>query len=229
MIGRLLAAHGPGRRPARRRIVAAMRLIAAGRRPTPGGPTGHSAVARLGLSLARRASLVAIALLTAACQLVSGPQVGGPYVPETAGILVSSEWVTENAIARYVLDTGDSLTANVSDRKATQFVYRDPGQTGDLVLGGEQPGLWIAFLAPASTTRSDLSDGCFALYSNGTDDGDWIQTDAGLRLRKAAVFDPGLLAATPDGPVPTAHVGLRYDGDNRLFCVNRDGLVASRV
>ncbi|MGZ8439124.1 MAG: hypothetical protein ACXWXR_11385 [Candidatus Limnocylindrales bacterium] len=173
---------------------------------------------------------MAITLLTAACQLVSGPQVGGgPYVPETAGILVSSEWVTENTIARYVLDNGESFTANVSDRKATQFVYRDPGQTGDLLLGGEHPGPWIAFLAPASTTRSGLPDGCFALYGNGTDDGEWIQTDAGLRLRKAAGFDPGLLAATPDGPVPTAQVGLRYDGDNRLFCVNRDGLVTSRI
>lgn len=210
-------------------MVAAMRLTDVGRRTPTGGPTAHSAVAQLGPSLARRASLVAIALLTAACQPVSGPQVGGPYVPETAGILVSSEWVTENTIARYVLDNGESLTANVSDREAMRWVYRDPGEKGDLVLGGEQPTPWIAFVAPASTTRSDLPDGCFALYDNGTDDGEWIQADSGLRLRKAAGFDSGLLAVTPGGPVPTAHVGLRYDGDNRLFCLNRDGLVTARV
>jgi hypothetical protein len=172
---------------------------------------------------------VAIALLTAACQPTSDQRVGGPYVPETAGILVSSEWVTQNTIARYVLDNGESFTANVADPKATQFVYRDPGLTGDLLLGGQRPGPWLAFLAPAATSRSGLPDGCFALYANATDDGEWIQTDVGLRLRKAAGFDPGLLAATPDGPVPTAHVGLRYDGDNRLFCVNRGGLVTSRV
>jgi hypothetical protein len=179
---------------------------------------------RLISSLARRGSLVAFAFVAVACQ----PGSGSPaYVPETAGVLVSSKWVTLNTIARYLLDDGESVTANVSDRDAMQFVYRDPGQAGDLVLAGEHPGPWIAFLAPASTTRSGLPDGCFALYSNGTDDGDWIQTDVGLRLPKAAGFDPGLLAATPDGPVPTAHAGLRYDGDGRLFCVNRDGLVMS--
>ena len=210
-------------------MVAAMRLTDVGRRPPTSGPTAHPAVARRWPSLARCASLVAIALLTAACQPVSGPQVGGPYVPETAGILVSSEWVTENTIARYVLDNGASLTANVSDRQATQWVYRDPGQKGDLVLGGEHPTPWIAFVAPATTSRSGLPDGCFALYSNGTDDGEWIQTDSGLRLRKAAGFDPGLLAETPDGPVPTPRVGHRYDGVDRLFCVNRDGLVTARV
>ncbi len=223
MIGGLHAAQGPAARPA------TPRMTDVGRRPTNRGPSAHSAVARRGPSLARRVSVVAIALLTAACQPTSDQRVGGPYVPETAGILVSSEWVTQNTIARYVLDNGASLTANVSDGEAIRWVYRNPGQKGDLVLGGEQPVLWIAFLAPASTTRSGLPDGCFALYANATDDGEWIQTDVGLRLRKAAGFDPGLLAATPDGPVPTAHVGLRYDGDNRLFCVNRDGLVTSRV
>lgn len=86
--------------------------------------------------------------------------------------------------------------------------------------GGWHLGPWIGLLAPASTTRSGLPDGCFALYSNGTDDGEWIQTDGGLRLRKAAGLDPSLPAAAPDGSVPTAHVGLRCDGDNRVFCVN---------
>jgi len=192
-------------------------------------PRGHRAVTSLRPSLGRGTSLVAIALLTSSCQLASGPPAGGPYVPEIAGVLVSSEWVTQNAIARYVLDNGQSLTADVADPDALQHVYRDPGQAGDLVLGGERGGPWIAFLAPAGPTRGGLPDGCFALYSNGTDDGDWVQTDVGLRLRKAVGFDPGLLAATPDGPVPTAHVGLRYDGDNRLFCVDRDGFVTSRV
>jgi hypothetical protein len=172
---------------------------------------------------------VAIALLAAACQPASGPQAGGPYVPETAGLLVSSEWVTLNTIARYVLDNGESLTANVSDREAMQWVYRDPGQTGDLVLGGQQPVPWIAFVAPATTTASGLPDGCFALYDNGTDDGEWIQADSGLRLRKAPGFDSGLLAVTPGMPVPTPRVGHRYAGVGHLFCLNRDGLVTARV
>lgn len=231
MIGRLLAAQGPGRRPARRRGVAAMWLTDAGRRLPTRGPTAHhhSAVLRLGLSPARRASLVAIALLAAACQPGSGPQAGGPYVPETIGLLVSSEWVTQNTIARYVLDNGESLTANVSDGEAIRWVYRNPGQKGDLVLGGQQPTPWIAFVAPATISRRGLPDGCFALYDNGTDDGEWIQADSGLRLRKALGFDSGLLAETPGGPVPTPRVGHRYDGVDRLFCLDRGGLVTAHV
>jgi len=209
-------------------MVAAMRLADVGRRSPTRGPTAHPAVAHLGPSRARRASLAAIALLAAACQPASGPQGGGPYVPETAGILVSSEWVTLNTIARYVLDNGASLTANVSDGDAIRWVYRGGGQTGDLVLGGQQPVPWIAFLAPA-IPRSDLPDGCFALLDNGTDDGEWIQADSGLRLRKAPGFDSGLLAVTPGGPVPTPRVGHRYAGVGRLFCLNRDGLVTARV
>lgn len=210
-------------------MVAAMRLADVGRRSPTRGPNAHPAVAHLGPSRARRASLAAIALLAAACQPASGPQAGGPYVPETAGILVSSEWVTQNTIARYVLDNGESLTANVSDRDAMRWVYRDPGQKGDLVLGGQQPVPWIAFVAPATISRRGLPDGCFALYDNGTDDGEWIQADSGLRLRKAPGFDPGMLAETPGGPVPTPRVGHRYAGVDRLFCVNRDGLVTARV
>ena len=154
----------------------------------------------------------------------SGP---GPYEPEVAGVVVSTEWVEPNVVSRYALEDGTFVDARVTGSTKTTVVYQ-PGRTiGDLLLSGSTAdGQWLAFLTPAG--RDDLPGDCFAVYGYATDEGDWIQADMGLRLRKAADFDPGLLPAVPDGATPTSHPGLRYEAPLQTLCVNRDGLVTVR-
>ena len=173
----------------------------------------------------RRPLLVLVGVALAGCGLFPR-QVPGPYTPEVAGVVVAIE-PTDTNLTRFTLDNGRMFSASVLDATATIFVYRRGGGVGDLLLAGSGPDRpWLAFLAPAG--RSDLPVDCYAVYGFGTDEGEWIQTDIGLRLRKAPEFDPGLLPDTPDGPVPTTHPGLRYEGVQQTFCVNRDGLVTAR-
>ncbi len=170
---------------------------------------------------ARRATaLVAAVLLLAGC----GSRTY--YTPEIAGVVLSTG-SADAGLTRFNLIDGRSFTANELD--GATVVYRAGEAVGDLLLGGTGPdGPWVALLAPATLTRSDLPAGCYALNGYGSDDGDWILMDVGLRLGKAPGFDPGLLPDTPDGPVPTAHPGLRYDGVGQTFCLNSEGMVKAR-
>lgn len=148
-------------------------------------------------------------------------------MPEVVGVVVSTEWTEPNVVARYALDNGKSFSAKILDKNETTIVYEAGNAVGDLLLAGSGPDRpWLALLALSG--RTDLPPDCYAVYGYGTDEGDSIQTDVGLRLGKAPGFDPGLLPDTPDGPVPTTHVGLRYDAVQQTFCVNRDGLVTVR-
>ena len=170
---------------------------------------------------------VLLAVVLAGCSLFQR-HVPGPYTPEVVGVIVASE-LTDANLARYRLENGQTFTYNHLDGSTT-VVYRAGQAVGDLLLAGTGPERpWIALVAPGTLTRSDLPPGCFALWSRGTDEGDWIQTDVGLRLRKAPGFDPGLLPETPGGPVPTAHPGLRYEGIGQAFCLNSEGLVTAHV
>jgi hypothetical protein len=168
--------------------------------------------------------LVATAL--AACSLFPRP-VPGPYTPEVVGVVVSTE-LTEDDLARYRLANGETFTVNHLDERAQTTVYRQGDVVGALLLGGTGPERpWIALVAPGTSTTTRFPAGCYALFSWGTDEGDWIQTDVGLRLRKAPGFDPGLLPETPDGPVPTAHPGERYEGPGFAFCLDSAGFVTA--
>lgn len=112
----------------------------------------------------------------------------------------------------------------------TTIVVSAGGTPGHLLLSGAGPDrAWIAFLAPGTLTTTRFPAGCYPLYSWGTDEGNWIQTDIGLRVPKAPGFDPGLLPETPDGPVPTAHPGLRYEGVDVAFCLNSEGFVTAHT
>jgi hypothetical protein len=158
-----------------------------------------------------------------ACGL--GRTVPGPYAPEVVGVVTSTELVEGN-LTRFNLANGQSFTVNELDGKALTTVYGAGGGAGDLLLGGTVSGHpWLAVVRPGTLTRSDLPDGCYALTGWGTDEGDWIQTDMGLRLRKAPDFDPGLLPLTPGMPAPTSRSGMRYEGTEQTFCLDRDGQV----
>jgi len=155
-----------------------------------------------------------------------GGSVPGPYEPEVAGVVVSTEWVELNVVSRYVLEDGTFVDARILDKAETTIVYQAGQTIGDLLLAGSTTdGRWLAFLAPAN---GSLPSDCYAVHGYATDEGDWIQTDIGLRLRKAPDFDPGLLPAVPGGYTPTSHPGLRYDAVGQTLCVNGDGLVTVR-
>lgn len=169
-----------------------------------------------------RPAAVALLLLVTSC----ARHVPGPYTPETAGVVVSSQWIEASSVSRFVLHDGSVVEADTSDGSRTEIVRQAGPPEGDLLLSGSTPnGQWLAFIPPASLTRSDLPPDCFSVSAYGTDEGEWIQTDIGLRLRKAATFDPGLLPDRPGGYAPTARPGLRYEGAGQVFCLNQDGLV----
>lgn len=170
----------------------------------------------------------AVLAILASCELVFQRHVPGPYSPEVAGVVTSTE-LTDGNLTRFHLANGQSFTVNELDSKATTVVYQAGEAVGGLLLAGTGPERpWIALLPPGTLTRSDLPAGCYALNGWGTDEGDWILTDVGLRLRKAAGFDPGLLPETPGMPAPTSHPGMRYDGVGQTFCLNIEGLVTAR-
>ncbi len=93
-----------------------------------------------------------------------------------------------------------------------------PPDVGDLLLGGTGPdGPWVARLVSDSIAGGEPD--CFRLDGFGTDRGDMIETDAGIRLPKAAQFDPGL---------ETEGDAQRYTNSlDPKFCVNPDGQVTS--
>lgn len=156
--------------------------------------------------------------------LLSQRHVPGPYTPEVAGVVATEESLPGSSM-RYVLTDDREITVDYANTTIVMSVGR---AVGDLLLQGSSPeGSWVALLAPAQR-RSDLPIECYGLDSWGTDEGDWIQTDVGLRLRKAPGFDAGLLAETPGGVVPTPRVGMRYEAVQQVFCLNDEGLVTAR-
>ena len=158
-----------------------------------------------------------------ACGL--GRTVPGPYTPEVAGIVTSVERVQGN-LKQLNLANGQSFTVNDLDGSALTTVYGNGGDAGDLLLAGTVSGHpWLAAVRLGTLVSSYLPDGCYALDGWGTDEGDWIQTDVGLRLRKAPNFDPGLLPETPGMPAPTPWSGMRYEATLQTFCLDLDGRV----
>src|SRR5512135_1541135 len=97
-----------------------------------------------------------------------GRTVPGPYIPEVAGVVVSTEWTEPNVVARYVLDNGQSISAKILDSNETTKVYQGGSAVGSLLLAGSGPDRpWLALLAPAAVTRSGLPADCYALYAWG--------------------------------------------------------------
>lgn len=158
------------------------------------------------------ALLVLLPLLLAACGRTY-------YTPEIAGV-VASRASAANGATHYVLASGQELTIitnKLNVAGGTTLVYGPgPPNVGDLLLSGTGPkGPWIARLSPA--IRGECGSPSFELDSAGTDRGEWIETDAGLRLHKAmGSFYTGNRVV---------HDGSRYDGDLATFCVDADGEV----
>ena len=145
-------------------------------------------------------SALAVALLLAGC----GNTV---YTPEVAGVVAASEQVDGSGQSfRITLRDGRS---HIVDRDKVKGVIGSglPPNVGDLFLAGSTPTPWVAGIAG--------TDPCFSIGGGGTEDGDFITTDVGLRLRKAADF-------YRRGYIETQH---RFDGAG--FCVNGSGEVTA--
>lgn len=196
MLQMRLARPGPG--PQVRAVVNAIAGLASGLR-----------LGRITAARRRSAPLVIATLLFAAC--------GGRtyYTPDVSGVVVDIGGPDHASV--YRLADGQAFTIDITNGKV--IVYGGgPPHVGDLLLGGTgSDGPWVARLY-SDAVRGGRAD-CYFLEGFGTDRGQWIETDAGLRLPKASSFDPGLQPGVEGQRIPDSiHPG---------FCVNVDGQVTS--
>jgi hypothetical protein len=126
------------------------------------------------------------------------------------GVIEASERL-EGRIVRIELAGEQAVEIDVG--RAVRLDRSRGGQeVGTLLLAGSHAGeQWYM-----SLTEMQQSD-CFGLHSDGSDDGDHVIFDIGLRLPKADDFDPGPVR---DG---------RYDtgGADDIFCITPSGEVLS--
>jgi hypothetical protein len=149
--------------------------------------------------------LMPMALVVAGCQQTFN-------TPEVAGIVASREFVAGGA-THYVLTDGRDLTIDLT--RGNPVIYGTAGPAvGELLLSGSGPnGQWIARLTLASW--QDAPSGCYTVSGFGTDRGQWIETDAGLRLPKAKGF------------TTTEERGDRFESSFPVFCLDETGQVTS--
>lgn len=127
--------------------------------------------------------------------------------PDIIGVVVD---VTDlpGPLRRFAVEGGEFIDVDL-DRADLLADSRGAQNPGTLLLAGEDAG--------AQWYMSLEGDGdCFLMDSYGSDAGDAIDFDNGLRLPKAEDFDPGIVT---DG---------RYDKNPQgHFCVNDIGEVVS--
>jgi hypothetical protein len=154
-----------------------------------------------------RAGLASLSVfLMCACQ----PAVSIPaslYTPEVAGV-VSAVTPGTGRTSTFTLTDGTVVTID----GARSSVVKGSGNAsvGDLLLT-DHTTAWMSSLR--IDTNADAPPGCFDLPNSGVDDGDYIKFTNGLRLRRAADFDPG---RAQNGVYQIPQVG---------FCVNSSGAV----
>jgi hypothetical protein len=156
--------------------------------------------------------LPALAMLLVACPIDAETPEPSPtgkavYVPEAAAI-VRSAVLTDASEGRDMsvrLSSGIEVTVDLND--TTRLRDRAP-DVGDLFFYGQREGeRWFLAIPGRDPT-------CYIVEGYATDVGEAIEFDFGLRLPKAADFDPGSVSggrfANPAGP---------------QFCVNAEGEV----
>lgn len=112
------------------------------------------------------------------------------------------------SITMFSLADGSQVTLD-----GAKYTYINGGgnaSVGDLLLT-DQAATWMSSLR--INRNADAPPGCFDLLEGGIDDGGYIKFEGGLRLPKAADFDPG---AAQNGVYQIPLVG---------FCVDSSGAV----
>ena len=122
------------------------------------------------------------------------------YTPDVVGIVATREQLPDQSV-QITLRDGRSQVVDVH----VQGIIHGGGipDEGELFLSGSAPKPWVARLSGA--------DPCFIVPGGGSEEGDFIATDAGLRLPKADTFDRGHYLATEH----------RFESGG--FCVNSSG------
>jgi hypothetical protein len=152
----------------------------------------------------RRRSLAVIGLAIALSIAACGRTV---YTPEVAGVVVAREQL-DGSGRSFRITLRDGRSQVVEPDKVTGVIgCCVPPNVGDLFLAGSTPTPWVAGVAG--------TDPCFSIGGGGTEEGNFITTDVGLRLPKAADF-------YRRGYIETQH---RFDGAG--FCVNGSGEVTA--
>jgi len=157
---------------------------------------------------AGRCLILLAALAAAGCLPAARPE---PLVPTVAGVVAEVEQLGGARVA-YRLETGEVVEIDFNKDEVPEGTR---GATqGDLLLSGtRQSGrTWLIGLPFDEIGRPP---GCFRLFATGVGGNGWIDMSNGLRLRKAADFDPG---TTKDE---------RYATEQSAFCVNSRGEVTS--
>jgi hypothetical protein len=126
------------------------------------------------------------------------------YVPDTAGVVETRE---RQADGRELLRLDDGRQVTVDTKTQLLVLESSIPEPGDLLLAGVVPRPWVARLTGA--------DPCFLIGGSGTEDGDAIEVDAGVRLPKAAEFDRAHYDESEH----------RFNGGG--FCVNAAGEVTA--
>ncbi|MEO8437692.1 MAG: hypothetical protein ABI562_04475 [Chloroflexota bacterium] len=159
-----------------------------------------------------RAGLASLSVfLMCACQ----PAIPIPatlYTPEVAGV-VSAVTPGDKRVTTFTLT--DGTVATIDGAKSTAIKGSGNASVGDLLLT-DHTSSWMSSLRMNS--NADAPEGCFDLPNSGVDDGDYVKFTNGLRLRKAAGFDPGIAGQSTNG---------LYDYPQVRFCVDSTGSITS--
>jgi hypothetical protein len=169
------------------------------------GPKGKGGMVARRLADRRRCvvALILVGVLGVAACDAGGPPLSTPNTlrtPDLVGVVDALEPRSGPPLIRLVGGTTYDPTG------ATPIVQLGTLAAGSLLLAGNQPAPWYAYL-------DEWAPGCYAMFSRGRDEGTTVVTEDGLRLTKA----PGFSAPNdPDGV---------YDRPGDQFCLGPDGLV----
>ena len=125
------------------------------------------------------------------------------YTPTVVGVVESEEFVDVRTVS-LTLDDGRVLEIDLGAATAVGG-YAEP-EPGDLLLYGEErAGAWYVAVSG--------NPSCFLVGARAIDHGDAIVFNFGLRVPKAADYDPGSVS------------GSRYSDPQAAFCLNEAGEV----
>lgn len=160
------------------------------------------------LALAVLVTVVVLAASIAGCVLSKQETL----VPTTAGIITGFDRTPTDTVL-YHLASGEDVEI---DFDTANVILPDGGPVeGDLLLSGSEPSgrPWIVGLKP--NMAIDVPPDCFDLVATGTGIDGWIDLSIGIRLPKAANFDPGPIS------------NEQFVAERSAFCVNSMGEVLS--